>query len=385
MLINRPLNASAGDRMVRLADFHIDEEGEAVAPCRRRALAPVAAMEAEFRAQIATHLQAPQGGTPPTNWFRWADQLRTLEGRLQGLDHWRQIEERMIAPMVAEIVQMLDQGLPDSLGQAWQSWRDRYLPELEALLQAFRVRAARESQAMSDAVAAAVNPHLPLARQGEGLSRKALWVLTSTPGVSCVLLGMRDPAYVEDGMGILEWPPLGDARKIYEAMAEVRAADSPAGRPREPLPRSIGAPGEFRRPQPDPAFSSRIMRRGKHMAKKALLVGINRYKIPGADLRGCVNDVKLWAVLTAYLWVRRQGHQDPHGLRRETAPRPCGTPSRRSVKGAKKGDVLLFATRATEPTSPTRTATRPIGATRSSGPRPRLEGPASRRLAAHDV
>jgi hypothetical protein len=28
------------------------------------------------------------------------------------------------------------------------------------------------------------------------------------------------------------------------------------------------------------------------MAKKALLIGINRYRIPGADLRGCANDVK---------------------------------------------------------------------------------------------
>jgi hypothetical protein len=27
------------------------------------------------------------------------------------------------------------------------------------------------------------------------------------------------------------------------------------------------------------------------MAKKALLIGVNRYRIPGADLRGCVNDV----------------------------------------------------------------------------------------------
>src|SRR5262245_26774755 len=35
------------------------------------------------------------------------------------------------------------------------------------------------------------------------------------------------------------------------------------------------------------------------MAKRALLIGINRYKIPGADLRGCVNDVNnLRAVLT---------------------------------------------------------------------------------------
>ena len=31
---------------------------------------------------------------------------------------------------------------------------------------------------------------------------------------------------------------------------------------------------------------------GRTMAKRALLVGINRYKIPGADLRGCLNDVK---------------------------------------------------------------------------------------------
>ena len=35
------------------------------------------------------------------------------------------------------------------------------------------------------------------------------------------------------------------------------------------------------------------------MAKKAVLIGVNRYRIPGADLRGCVNDVKNMAgVLT---------------------------------------------------------------------------------------
>ena len=27
------------------------------------------------------------------------------------------------------------------------------------------------------------------------------------------------------------------------------------------------------------------------MAKKAVLIGINRYRVPGADLRGCVPDV----------------------------------------------------------------------------------------------
>lgn len=36
------------------------------------------------------------------------------------------------------------------------------------------------------------------------------------------------------------------------------------------------------------------------MAKKAVLIGVNRYRIPGADLRGCVNDVKnMKALLTS--------------------------------------------------------------------------------------
>ena len=37
------------------------------------------------------------------------------------------------------------------------------------------------------------------------------------------------------------------------------------------------------------------------MAKKALLIGINRYQMPGGDLRGCVNDVNnMSAALNKY-------------------------------------------------------------------------------------
>jgi uncharacterized protein YyaL (SSP411 family)/aryl-alcohol dehydrogenase-like predicted oxidoreductase len=220
VLVNRPLNAFAGGRLVRLADFRV--EGETTEVSLDEPLRQVAALEEEFRTRIAPRVQVPQGGTPPADWFRWADQLRRLPAHVQGLDHWAQIEEQMIAPMVAQIVHMLDRGLTGPMAGVWQSWRDRYLPALEALLEAFRAQAARQSQAMSDAVAAALTPHLPLARAGESLSRKALWVLASTPGVSCVLLGMRHPTYVSDGMAILGWPPLRDARPIYEAMRQVR-------------------------------------------------------------------------------------------------------------------------------------------------------------------
>jgi uncharacterized protein len=142
--------------------------------------------------------------------------------QLRGLEHWRQIEEQMISPAVSQYVRMLNQSLSGAIQETWHSWLERYLPALDRLLQILRARAARQSQAASNRVTAALNPHLPLARRGQSLSRKALWVLASTPGVSSVLLGMRHADYVTDGLEILKWAPLGNAHKIYEAMTEVR-------------------------------------------------------------------------------------------------------------------------------------------------------------------
>jgi hypothetical protein len=77
------------------------------------------------------------------------------------------------------------------------------------------------------------------------------------------------------------------------------------------------------------------------MAKKALLVGINRYKIPGADLRGCVNDVKnLRAVLTAFYGF---AEKDIRTLTDYAATTKAMRDAIATlVKGAKKGDVLLL-------------------------------------------
>jgi hypothetical protein len=221
VLTNRPLNAYADGKLIRLADVPLDDV--ASAPSVDDALPRVAALEEEFRLKIGARLRVPDGGPPPADWFRWADQLRAMVGQLQGLDHWRQIEEHMISPAVGQIVQMLNGSLTGPTGDTWRTWLEQYLPALDLLLQAFRARAARQSQAASNRVTAALNAHLPLARRGASLSRKALWVLVSTPGVSAVLLGMRHPDYVVDGVEVLKWSPLGDTRKVYEAMREVRA------------------------------------------------------------------------------------------------------------------------------------------------------------------
>ena len=77
------------------------------------------------------------------------------------------------------------------------------------------------------------------------------------------------------------------------------------------------------------------------MAKRALLIGINRYQIPGADLRGCVNDVEdLSQVLRSF-----------HGFKAADITKLTdGAATKKAIqsgikkllRGLKKGDVALL-------------------------------------------
>ena len=77
------------------------------------------------------------------------------------------------------------------------------------------------------------------------------------------------------------------------------------------------------------------------MAKRALLIGINKYQIPGADLRGCVNDVKdLSAALIEFHGFKKR---DISMLLDGAATQKAMAAGIKSLlRGAKKGDVLLL-------------------------------------------
>lgn len=75
------------------------------------------------------------------------------------------------------------------------------------------------------------------------------------------------------------------------------------------------------------------------MSRKAVLIGVNRYRMPGADLRGCVNDVKnMKAVLT-----RQYGFKAADiGVLTDFAASKKAVQSAIAtlVKGARSGDVV---------------------------------------------
>ncbi len=218
VLVNRPLNAIIGDRLVRLAEVVIQEAGVEFEP----QLQVVADLEAEFQSQIAPYLQTARGSLPPQDLFRFGEELAPLPSSLESLEQWKELEGQVILPRLVQVIEVLDQALTGPLAERWQAWRNRYLPAVEKLLGEIHHQAALKSRRRRAEIARVIDPLLPEERRGESLSRKALWILTSTPGVSCVLNGMRKPAYVDDTLGILPWPPLQEVMPLYQALQEIK-------------------------------------------------------------------------------------------------------------------------------------------------------------------
>ena len=77
------------------------------------------------------------------------------------------------------------------------------------------------------------------------------------------------------------------------------------------------------------------------MAKRAVLIGINKYQVPGADLRGCVNDVKnLQQALTTYYGFSAKDITTLTDLK--ATKKAMQSAIQKLVAGGKKGDVLLL-------------------------------------------
>jgi hypothetical protein len=217
VLVNRPLNAFAGNALLRLADVRVD--GTRIDFDAQ--VSRVAELESAFREAIAPQIRVAAGATEPSNFFRWAEQLETLRPQIQSLAQWVEAEAQ-ISDTVGRVATALERTLDGQLASRWNTWRERYFVEVNRLMGEMRRHAAEESSSQSAAVGAAIDPLLPPERRKENLARKALWTVASTPGVTCFLNGMRMAEYVEDALAVMAWPRLDGTEEVYRAAQRVR-------------------------------------------------------------------------------------------------------------------------------------------------------------------
>ena len=218
VLVNRPLNAILDGRLLRLSEPPDIAQG----PPLEKQLEQVRQLEQEFGRTLGPALRAPPGSrVRPADLARWGDQLTDLAARVDSYEQWTEVQEHAVVPQVAQAFLVLDRAFSGSpLAGAWEQWRERYGPALDALLEGVARRAADRSRARAGVVSRAIDPVLPEAWKTRPLSQKALGIVASAPGVTTVLVGMRSPDYVEDVLGMMGSPPLPDATAALTAAAQ---------------------------------------------------------------------------------------------------------------------------------------------------------------------
>lgn len=85
---------------------------------------------------------------------------------------------------------------------------------LRAVTNVYRVMADQRSQRIHEAL----NRALPESAWSLSLAQKAALLLRSAPGVSTVLVGMRQSAYVQDVVAGLRHPPLSDGVSLWKTL-----------------------------------------------------------------------------------------------------------------------------------------------------------------------
>lgn len=197
VLVNRPLNAFSKNQMIRLADFVKAGEASSGPEIVKKMLQPLREHERRF-SELFTGSKEPEVGT--------ADMLEQIIPQFQSPAHL----EQAVGPYIIEPVKNWLSSAQQEFGRRpeWDEWQKEFVEMINALFEEIGRYLASLQQGASDAVRRRLIEAGYPAASAEPLSRMAIRVLLSLPGLSCVLVGMRRTEYVQDLMDLPSTPPV---------------------------------------------------------------------------------------------------------------------------------------------------------------------------------
>ncbi len=217
IVAHRPLNALAGDTLIRFADApEVDaSDYEGVHRTLRE-------LEEEFRMRLGAVLAAvPDIELPVSEFFTWADRVGEYE--LSSRELWDDFERHILSAHLPGLLHALNRAFAGKqLDGLWQNWRQRYVVALEAWVLAARRRSGEATNARNAPFHRVLAERAPADLRGASLSRLVLWNLSSADGIASVLTGLTTCSHVQDALGTLRWreadEPLDDLRDAVAAM-----------------------------------------------------------------------------------------------------------------------------------------------------------------------
>ncbi|HEY8375363.1 MAG TPA: aldo/keto reductase [Nannocystis sp.] len=218
VLTNRPLNAVVEEggepRVIRLADPPGPREQPRDPTPLLRA---VQQLERRWASGLGDRLAA-EYGDGLRELLRWGTELEAGLDQIRDLGHWLHLRNDIIATHVgqleANLLVALDDALLPEFRAFWDEYGQQLLAALDAIEDGFRARA----QAVTDAIGDRLAGVTPPAWRGLPLAQRAVLTLLGLP-VTCVLVGMRRPAYVHEmaSLGVVRPKPGVGAGKIDAA------------------------------------------------------------------------------------------------------------------------------------------------------------------------
>jgi aryl-alcohol dehydrogenase-like predicted oxidoreductase len=203
VLINRPLNAFAGGRLLRLADLPQTERmetNEVIAKIRQ-----LQKSEMQFWRKILPDLDIPQALKIRLKQQNdVGDNLKHYWKNFGSYENFRQARKGTFWPRVQGVLDFL---VPYAQGhEELARWLSSHPVCLEEAFEAVGSLYVEEAARLLSRIRYAGNDADPGWAKPGTLSQKAIRALRSTAGVSVVLVGMRRKAYVEDVLTDLKQP-----------------------------------------------------------------------------------------------------------------------------------------------------------------------------------
>ena len=193
VLLNRPLNALARDRMVRLSSFPA-HDNVAIKGDLHLIMGRVVELEKRFAGG-----QAPKG-------LMWGHALRESYQQIEDILQWRDVLYHQILPALETSLERLSPS-----HDVWaREYRENALNLLSLMSKNLEGLAAGRSQLLAEQIAD-VEPQL---KNAGSLSQVMIQLYQSLPAVTSVLVGMRTEAYVRDSLGVQKPLPEADAMKV---------------------------------------------------------------------------------------------------------------------------------------------------------------------------
>ena len=219
VLVNRPLNAFKDNQMTRLAQY--EHHPNADYP-RMMSMAEGTLIQIETRLEQTLKswgiFDSVQNQVNVHLFYDVAQQLGGFMSRIQDRNHWEQILQQHLIPQINAYLRQTGIACLNQHQAEWEGLLAQYVDAINTLFAIITEIFNRVDAEKVEPISQALNLHLSDDQGTLSLSQRALNFVTSSPGVSVVLNGMKREEYVEDAMGVMEVPDFAQPLALIESV-----------------------------------------------------------------------------------------------------------------------------------------------------------------------